>query len=254
MFHFKGVLNMNRFEGSHIRECCILIGLICFIGCSKQETPVDKAKNYYRSDSLNDLIIENLRTKRIVMLGDADHTNGYYMRLVTGLLDRWLDKLEKEKTSLSSQGEIQKINHPFPKKLILFIEADSEQTDLIYHYIQTGNISNWLMSAIHGGFKWGSLPGGISMDIIEYFSNLKRIEERVRKLNTQNVLHPYDFRIIGPEDHPLYNLEKTKDSTLWRERYQQFEKARFEYFVRQRDELSSNTIRKTLDNYPAIKL
>jgi hypothetical protein len=247
---------LRRLTYSNIQLLCIGIGILYLIGCSKQESTVLKVKNYFRPDSLNDLLIDNLRTKRIIMLGDAKHGNGYYMRLVTGLLDRWLDQLEKERTLLSSQGETQKRDqplYPLPKKLILFIEADSERTDTIRHYLQTGNISNWLMRAIQSETKLGGLRIGISMDNIEFFRNLKRIEERIRKLNIQDASHPYDFRIIGPEGIPPYDLIMTKDSTLLRERYQQFEKARFEYFVRQRDEVSSNTIRKTLDTNPDYK-
>jgi hypothetical protein len=241
---------LNRLTYSNIKLLCIGIGLIFFIGCSKQESTVDKVKNYFRPDSLNDLLIDNLRTKKIIMLGDAEHGNGYYMRLVTGFLDQWLDQLEREKTPLSSQRETQKRDqplHPLPKKLILFIETDSEEADTIRHYLQTGNILNWLMDAIHLETKWGGLRGGISMDQVEFFSNLKRIEERVRELNTQDVSHPYDFRIMGAEGAPPIDLTKTKDATLWKERYQQAQKEAFEYFVSQRDEISSSNIRKALD-------
>ena len=228
---------------------CIGISLICLIGCSKQESTVDKVKNYFRPDSLNDLLIDNLRAKKIIMLGDGEHGNGYYMRLVTGFLDRWLDQLEKEKASLSSQGEAQKrdlLLHPLPKKIILFIETDSIEVDTIRHYMYTSNILNWLMGALHNETKWGGLRGGISMDKIEYFNNLKRIEERVRKLNTQDESHPYDFRIIGAEGVPPIDFIMTKDTTMRRERRQQTRKEIFEYFVNQRDEISSSNIRKAL--------
>jgi hypothetical protein len=247
---------LRRLTYSNIKLLCIGIGILCLIGCSKQESTVNKVKNYFRPDSLKDLLIDNLRTKRIIMLGEGEPGNGYYMRIVTGFLDRWLDQLEKEKAPLSSQEETRKRDQPLtplPKKLVLFIEADSERTNTIRHFLQTGNISNWLMDAIHNETRWGGLRSGISMDDIEYFGNLKRIEERVQKLNTQDVSHPYDFRIIGPEGVPPYDLIRTRDTTLLRERYQQFEKARFEYFVRQRDEISSNTIRTTLNTNPDYK-
>ena len=241
----------KQFNGRALRNLCLVILIFCSIGCSRHENPIDKIKNSYRADSLNDLILDNLRSKRIVMIGDAAHENGYYMRLVTGALDRWLDQLQKEKARLSNQGETLKRDQPLdplPKKLILFIEADSEQTDLIRHYLQTGDITNLLMYVIHGETKWGSLPGGFSMERIEYFQNLKRIEERVQKLNTQDVSHPYDFRILGPEGIPPYDFKKTKDTTVWRQRFRRAAKGNFEYFVRHRDEVSSSTIRKMLDN------
>ena len=249
-------LSLRQFNDYTVQRFCIIILILCSIGCSQQNQSTIKVKNYYRPDSLNDLILANLRTKRIVMLGDADHGNGYYMRLVTVALDRWLDQLEKENKSLTNQGEVQKRDqqlHPLPKKLMLFIETDSEWVSLIYQYMQTGDISSWLTRNIHLGFKWGSILGGVSIDGIEFFRNLKRIEKRVKQLNMQDALHPYDFKIVGPEGVPPCDYKKTKDSTVWKEQFRQAQKGNFEYFVRQRDEISSSTIWKTLDNHSDYK-
>jgi len=247
-------------NSSILRALSVVVCFACFVGCSQHKKSdnqqIDQIKRSYRIDSLNDFLMDNLRSKRIVMLGDAYHENGYYMRLVTGVLDEWLDRLEKEKNNSLSRGAGQKEDRPLsplPKKLILFVEADSERVDTMKHCMQTGDISNWLMFQLRGESKWGSMIGGTSVDNFEFFKNLKRIEDRVEKLQKQDPSNSYDFRILGPESIPPYDLIRTKDSSLWRERVRQFQEARSEYFVHQRDERSSATIRKVLDEHPDYK-
>jgi len=242
------------------RGLCILIIATCLVGCSQQRTDSkqqeDQVEKYILFDSLNYLLLDNLRTKKIIMIGDASHQHGYYMRLVTGVLDQWLDQLEKESASSLSQNAGQKINplaHPLSKKLFLFVESDSTNLDEKNQYMQTGDVQNWLMFTFYRGTR-GRNIGGTSVDIIEYLNNLKRIQERVKKLNAQDATHPYDFQIIGPESTPPFDFPKySRDTAENRAQYRQFQKTKFEWFAYKRDELSSNNIRKILDANPEYK-
>jgi hypothetical protein len=254
------MIHSSRLHVLFSKGLCILISFAFVIGCSQQKNnrnqPEDQVKQYIRFDSLNYLLLDNLRNKKIVMIGDANHQHGYYMRLVTGVLNKWLDELEKARTSSQSQNAEQKINllsHPLPKKLFLFVEADSARLYEENQYIQTGDVQKWLMSTFYRETR-GHQPGGTSVDIIEYLHNLKRIQERVNKLNEEDVLHSYDFRIIGPESTPPFNVPKwLRDTAENRAQYRQFQKTKFEWFAYKRDELSSNNIRKILNANPEYK-
>lgn len=244
-------------SGLFQRGYYVLIFLICIGGCTRSRKPDLRVTNVFPPDSLIGLVVDNLSEKRIVMLGDGMHENGYYMRLVTGVLNRWVDELEVERKNQREEIKNKDIKwgnfhpgHSIPKKLILFVEQDSEGVAMMNRYFQTGDLSNWLMRHIQG-----STFGGYSVDWVEYLSDLKQIKERVEKLNTQGSSHLCDFRVIGPEVLPQYvhDFKLTKDAALYQERVRQYRKARIEYNVRQRDELSSANIRDILNTNAEYK-
>jgi hypothetical protein len=246
---------------SFVGGLCILVGFVCPTGYSQRKSnsnqPVDQIKRTIQFDSLNYVVLDNLRSKRIVMIGDAYHEHGYYMRMVTGVLDQWLDQLEKEKTSSPSKQAGQGIGqlvHLLPKKLILFVERDSIGMSAQNRYMQTGDIQSWLEYTFYHEYNYGRQPGGTSIDIIEYLNTLKRIQERVSRLNAHNVPHPYDFRIIGAESTPPFKPPPlTRDTAAYREQYRQLQKTKFEWFAYKRDELSSDNVRKVLKENPDYK-
>ena len=238
---------------------CGLMILSGLFGCSEHQNYnkllVDQIKTTFSTDSLNTVVLENLRNKKIIMMGDAHHQHGQYMRSVTGVLDHWLDQLEKEKAAgPGAEQKAKQLERPLPRKLYLFLEADSIRMDAIHRYIQTGDISTLLMFTLDREYRYGHQPGGTSVDIIEFLNDLKRIHERVNTLNALDATHPYDFQIIGAESIPPFDRPQwTKDTSVYRKRLQEFEKTKFEWFAYKRDELSSNNIRKILSENPEHK-
>ncbi len=241
----------------------IPILLICLAGCGKPQSSRNIVMKVYPFHSLDSMALNDLRSKRIVMLGDGGHQYGYFMRMVTGVLGHWVDELELQKKGRESEdrsGDIEwnqfGYSSRIPRKLFLFIEADSALVGDMNHYIQTGDILPWLKMIIQGESRYGRvMPSGISVANMEYFDELRNIKVRIDSLNDPRDSLRYDFRIIGPECIPSYlnDLKFTTDTTLMRERYEKFVRARFEYFLKQRDELSSSRIWNLLDANPDYK-
>ncbi len=206
-------------------------------------------------DSLNAILMDNLCRKKVVMIGDGYHEHGAFMRLVTGLLNRWVDTLEAEQKAgagaASANGRIE-----VPHKLMLFLEADSEELALKLRSIRNGDPAPWLASMLKLETEWGHLIGGISVDVVEYTSILNRILDRVARLNVKDSTYPYDFKIIGPEGVPPYkpfDRGQTRDTAEIRKKYLEFQRTKFNYFAHERDQISSRAIRKALTDHPDYK-
>jgi YVTN family beta-propeller protein len=206
-------------------------------------------------DSLNAILMDNLCRKKVVMIGDGYHEHGAFMRLVTGLLNRWVDTLEAEQkggaSAVSANGR-----NEVPHKLMLFLEADSEETDLKLRSIRNGDATPWLARMLKLETEWGHLPGGTSVDVVEYTTALNRILDRVARLNAKYPMHPYDFQIVGPEGIPPYkpfDRGQTRDTAEIRKKYLEFERTKINWFAHERDQISSHGVWKALTEHPGYK-
>ncbi len=209
----------------------------------------------YPFDSLNTILIDNLCRKKVVMIGDAYHEHGAFMRLVTGLLNRWVDTLEAEqKEGARAASAID--GSAVPHKLMLFLENDSEHLDLHLRSIRNADAALWLSSMLKLETEWGHLIGGTSVDVVEFAADLNRIIDRVARLNAKDSTHPYDFQIVGPEGVPPYkpfDRGQTRDTAQLRKKYLEFERTKFNWFAHERDQISSNGIWKALTEHPGYK-
>ncbi|HEY9167839.1 MAG TPA: hypothetical protein VIS48_16930 [Candidatus Kryptonia bacterium] len=104
--------------------CYALVFMICISGCTRSGRPDLRVTDVFKSDSLFGLVVNNLSEKRIVMLGDNEHGNGYYMRLVTAVLNCWVDDLEMEQRQQRREIDWHNLHpgHSLPTKLFLFVE------------------------------------------------------------------------------------------------------------------------------------
>jgi YVTN family beta-propeller protein len=206
-------------------------------------------------DSLNAILMENLCLKKVVMIGDGYHEHGTFMRLVTGLLDRWVDTLEAEvkeggSVSFAHKGSV------IPHKLMLFLESDSEQLAFKLRSIRNGDVATWLARMMKLETEWGHLIGGTSVDVVEYTATLNRILDRVARLNDNDPGHPYDFQIVGPEGVPPYkpfDRGQTRDTSELKKKAREFQQTKFNWFAHDRDQLSSGGVRKALTDHPGYK-
>ena len=233
------------------------IQIACF---SAYAPPVDSLSGIlgiaaHPFDSLNAIMMDNLCRKKVVMIGDGQHEHGTFMRLATGLLNCWIDTLEAEQNEGVRVGSSTGTNE-IPRKLLLFVESDSEQIALQLHSIRSGNTALWLKNIVKLETEWGHRFGGVSVDNIEYTVILNSILDRIARLNAHDPSHPYDFQIIGPEGVPPYkpfDRGQTRDTAEFRKKYLEFEQTGFNWFVHVRDTISSNGIRKALTEHPGYK-
>ncbi|MGA2624950.1 MAG: YncE family protein [Bacteroidota bacterium] len=203
-------------------------------------------------DSLNPILVDNLCRKKVVMIGDGYHEHGTFMRLVTGLLNRWVDTLEAEKKEGARSAGLSAIPH----KLMLFLEADSEQLALKLRSIRSGDAAPWLASMLKLETEWGHLIGGTSVDVVEYTAALNRILDRVARLNAKDSTHPYDFKIMGPEGVPPYkpfDRGQTRDTAEIRKKRLEWGRTKFNWFAHERDRITSSAVWKALTEHPDYK-
>lgn len=206
-------------------------------------------------DSLNAILMDNICRKKVVMIGDGYHKHGTYMRLVTGLLNRWVDTLEAEHNNVARVGADNGAS-AVPHKLMLFLEPDSEHTALQLRSIRNGDVVPWLASVLKLEAEWGHLIGGTSVDEVEYSASLNRITDRVSRLNAKNPNHPYDFQIICPEGVPPYkpfDRGQIRDTAEIRKKLLEWGRTKFNWFAHERDRISSRAIRKALIEHPGYK-
>src|ERR1700690_1139071 len=93
-------------------------------------------------------IIRELSQHRIVMLGDFGHEFPLPFHTLTATLSTWLTMIGK--------GESNQ-NH-----LTLFLEDDDQMTNLLRHYLKTGDLNPWL----------GFILPSTTLERLEFYSDL----------------------------------------------------------------------------------
>ena len=208
------------------RFIVLLAGTLLLLGCSRDSRPLS---------SLDGLLLEELYTHKIVMLGDSYHGHGYYERLVTGFLNSWLDELGKNEVSPR-----------VPKKLVLFLEDLQSQNDEMWAFMKTGDVHAYLSYSVDMSMKWG---GGFTIDRLEFFGDLKEILDRINDLNeTRSSSDRLELRICAAESDPPFDyhtkIQLDEDS---------FDRIRTQWFANARDSLSSEIVRRELSRDTAAK-
>ncbi len=169
-------------------------------------------------------LIQELNSKRIVMLGDFQHENVLPFFTVTTTLNDWLDMV--------SSGE--KVVH----HLTLVLEEDDTMIHVLNDYISTGNMQPLI------GFY---LPT-MTLDFFEFAVNLRHFCERVDSINqflpnTERIM----FDIYGEE---VMGLKSNAGRSLFKASV----KDTYHYFVSTRDSVNALKLERYLERHPLQKL
>ena len=189
-------------------------------------------------DLLNNFVFESLKSKRIIMLGDGIHGHGYFKGIVSGILNSWIDSLEKNPNSQT-----------IPHKLFLFLETDSVKQLLFNEVIDYGNFDNYLTEQIDEVTKFGGWDR-FSVDNFEFLFELRDIRKRIDELN-KKTNKDICLTIKGVEDPPSF----INFSTMYQMGVEKYRKELFLWFAKERDKIISKNIIRNLDNnrdYKAI--
>ena len=167
-----------------------------------------------------DFLLNKIAMNRIVMLADAGHGDPLYYRTVIAVLNTWVSKHEEGTNNV-------------PPKLLLFLEIDSARASALKHYFITMDPLETIEPISFRGdqFTTGTL---------EFYDDLRTLSNRIEAFNRgRDQGAQISFDIIGPE--------KVIDLSDWTS------EKRDRFFVRGRDEYSSQKIKETLDADPNAK-
>ncbi|MEW5842259.1 MAG: hypothetical protein AB1775_03240 [Bacteroidota bacterium] len=221
----------------HISKYFFLLFFISISSCNSQAQQ-PKIIKHYPIDSLNNSVFESLKSKKIVMLGDAIHGHGYFKRMVINILNGWIDKIENNPDTKT-----------IPHKLFLCLEKDSIAQLLVNKVINNGELNNYLSAQIDEASKFGGWEK-YSIDNIEFLFNLREIKQRIEELNKKLRNDQLDLRIVGIENLPPFDFSKALQ--MGGEKYQ---KELFLWFANERDKKISENMKRFMNanqDYKAI--
>jgi len=167
-----------------ITQLIVVVTAITFFACQK-DVPQDYSLIQERIDQygqydINAFLLDRISKNRIVMLGDHEHGQGLYYRVVINFFKFWLDEIE--------QNRVEDI----PKKIALFLEHDSLTNQRLYRFFHTGNVMDLIEPE--------DFAGPFTVDKIEFVNDLCEIHNHVKWLRNSNALqNKIQFQIIGPE-------------------------------------------------------
>jgi len=187
-------------------------------------------------DTLDQLVLDELASHRIVMLGDGFHGHGAYQRLVTGVLEHWLEQLQ---------------DHPqhsqIPRKLVLVRETVDSEIEAFNHYLARGDLGPWLDTIYDGSCRWGGWAG-LTTDELEFCYDLRKIWTEVQQLKIRKGFQDVDLAFVAGEGVRPYSLSDRKGETQ-----EAAEKRRFLWFAFERDSLIAHKIDSFLSSHKEHK-
>ncbi len=200
---------------------CIIVLLVSCGGQVSDEEFARIVKENCDPD-VNQFLLEQLKSNRVVMLSDSHHGSSLYMQGVIKALNHWLDQVEE------SQSPIDNI----PRHLLLILERDSRDVENLKRFFQSGDISDYFIEP--------PVADQFTTSHLEYYSDLRDFWQRVAAHNA--VASPQTrvaFDIFGPE--------KTIETTDWTLA------KRDSFFFYERDEYLSSQIVSQLESKPDFK-
>jgi hypothetical protein len=218
--------------------CMLIWMLLCSSEFASAQARPDKTYPLRKSapiDSLTSVLLEELCEARILMMGDAAHQRGFYFRQVTDMLNAWVRCLEGPD-----------IPQGLPRRLFLFLEADTTEQRMLDDYWRSGEIKPYLAYCLDSHLKWSDIQNWLTTDRIEFLHDLRAIMLKIQDLNQRDPSEMVTLRVIGAEASPPYDWTATKDFARFRE-------ARFQFFAKQRDSLSAQNVFSLLDGDPGAK-
>jgi|GEM_PF-6876423 len=179
-------------------------------------------------DSLNSIVLDNLREKRVVMLPDAQHGLQYYMNRVVSFLDYWI-----------GQAGAHSADRSYPRNLILCLEMPETLQKLLEEYFSTGDRSPYISAEYRDKIEVGN--NALTMDEIEFVQSLRMTNTKIRIWNSSNPGIRLQMQVVGPEPSPPY--EPFDEYVIGRER---FDREKNEWFAMIRDRLIASRIEQAL--------
>lgn len=172
-----------------------------------------------------DFILNKLETNRIVVVGDAEHGDPLYSRVLVNSLNEWITRWAQTGPQTDA-GRL-------PSKVFLVLEMDSVQADGLREYFKTGD-------PIHTIQPFSFIGNQFTTGVLKFFDDLRLIRHRVDSLNERRPSKDrIFFDVVGPEEiiDPASWTPAKRDSL----------------FVHVRDEYSSSRIEELLDESPDAK-
>ena len=181
---------------------------------------------------LNSLILDELKNKKIVMIGDYIHVHEAPYRTLLNFLYYWINNLEK-----NVKGT--------PEKIVLFLEVTPKVKKTMDHFFKTGDFSHFLNLWTDMSYQWNDTQ--FNIDLIENLFNLKDLIGKIEKLKNKN--KKIDLLIEAAEsDTPQFNYQRCleKDNTDFMEEI-------FQYFAKERDKNSADNINMFMKEHKKYK-
>jgi hypothetical protein len=219
----------------HVMVKLIVVLSFLFGACATHEKTPPQVVRTYPIDSLNALLMANVKDKRIVMIADGGHGHGYYMEKVTSFLGRWI-----------RESTLPPVDSRTPSSLILFLEIDQPHEQDLNGYFASGNLDPLLARRLDGGIKWGE--AAFTADDLRFYHELRDIRIEIDRRNQDRPRNKLELKIVGAEEEPPFTYEEKLTTSP-----DKFEKMTFLYFAEKRDRLSSMRIKRTLDQNPRAR-
>jgi hypothetical protein len=204
---------------SFARFAVLLSALLLFVSCAKKDPAkeITDILNAHANVSVNKFILDKFKDYRIIMIADAGHSEGIYLRTISSFLNGWFDAA---------------INNGTPvRNLVLIREDDSLHIQDIKKYMISHDYRDLIGNRPLDYYSWMSTAD------LEFYWTLGDLAKRIDQANAKGANVKLD--ILGPEMVP--NLD---DWSIAK---------RDEWFVNSRDTISSNAVIRYLKANPDTK-
>ena len=214
----------------------LLILLVCSLLISCSSKPEQAKLLYtYPLDSLNNLIVENLRSKQIVMVGDGLRGHIHYMETITSSLHSWIEKV----TATPNDPAL-------PRHITLFLEMDDDGGRACNQFFSTGNLDSLMSYWTDLYMKYGTPI--LTVDYFQFMNELREIKLQIAELNQKYPELHLDLKIAGCDADLPYSFSEIL--AMSREEYA---KKDIWWVQRVRDRVSSVKITTQLLTDPGSK-
>jgi len=217
----------TRNRGSSMKKSYLLtqfvaiLVVLIFFACQKEmpslDAPLEQRIKQHGQDDLNSFLLNKIIRNKIVMLGDHEHGQGLYSRIVTEFLYSWLNKIEQDQSQ------------QLPRRLTLFLEHDSLTNQRLYQFFYSGNLMDFIEPE--------DFVVSFTVDKVEFIYDLSDIYYYIKELNdTSPLKNKIHFQIIGPEKIPDVKEDSLENPVV--------------LAVGERDKYSADQICRYLETHP----
>ncbi len=222
-------------HGRFMTKLVVILSFL-FSACAARHEAPPRVVRTYPIDSLNALLMANIKAKKVVLIADARHGDSYFMGKVTSFLRRWV-----------GEAALPRADSRTPSSLILFLEIPQEFAQYINDYVTSGNLDSLFAKELDSCIEAGS-EVKLTVDYFRFYHELRDICLEIDRLNHDRPRDKLELRIVGAENAPpLKYADKLAMPP------DKFEMMTFLWFARERDRQSSLRIKTTLDQNPRSK-
>ena len=219
----------------------VLVLSFTFLQCSSDDEDRPKPQAYHHADSLNAILMKELRAKTVVMLSDLYPGHIMYSQCVASFLNSWLNQLQWN----SSDSTI-------PRKIILALEMGSTREKELNDFLNTGDRYPLLRSLIDEQIKFDSdvyRSRILSADYLHFCDELRNLKDRIASLNAQNHIQSIALSVVGAEGEPPYTYMDYRSQSRT-----EFNAKHARWMAAERDRKSSMRVLQVLRETPADKM